>query len=109
MTELCKLNECNPENLKLLKTFEMILVSNGKTQRSIEAFCKDELPLFFRFIKNKAIQDVTHHDISDFLYYCLKERKNGAQALNRKRTALNSFFTHLIKKDQFDKVLTVNY
>jgi len=99
---LCKLEECNPANLELLKTYEMIMISNGKTERSIEAFCKHEVPLFFRYIKDKSVHDITHHDVSDFLYYCLKERKNGAAALNRKRTALNSFFSQLIRKDHLD-------
>jgi len=98
-TQLCRLEECNPENLLLLKKYEMIMQNKQATKRSIEAFVKFDIPLFLRFIKDKHVADVTSKDIEEFFFYCQTERNNGAEALCRKYTSLNSFYTQLIRKE----------
>ena len=95
---LCELEDCNKENLLLLKRFEMIMANNGNTERSIEAFIKYEIPLFLKFIKDKPLTEIESLDVENFLFYCRSERKNTATTICRKYTALNSFFKHLIKK-----------
>lgn len=98
-TKLCKLEECNLDNLKLLERYRAIMINKGSTQRSIDAFCDQDLSLLLRYLGNKSLNDITHMDIENFLYYCQIERKNGSEALNRKYTSMNSFFTQLIKRD----------
>jgi len=101
-TQLCKLEECNPENIKLLKRYEMIMKNKQATARSIEAFVKFDIPIFLRFIKDKHVADVTSKDIEEFFFYCQSERNNGSEALSRKYTSLNSFYNQLIRKDYID-------
>lgn len=102
ITTLCKLEECNSENLKLLKRYEMIMKNRGITDESIKGICKVDIPLFLRFINPKPLSEVTNIDIEDFLFYCQEERKNQPQSLNRKYTSLNSFFKQLIKRNYLD-------
>lgn len=101
-TQLCKLEECNSENLKLLKRYEMIMRNKGCTEASIRGFCHDDIPLFLRYIKDKHLSEVTNRDIEDFIYYCQTERKNGSEAINRKYTSLNSLYKQLIRKEYLD-------
>jgi len=100
--ELCKLEECNKDNLKHLSRYETICRNKGLTDRSIEAFCKGDIPLYLRYIKDKPLEQTSHIDIEDFFDYCTKERKNGDAALDRKYVALNSFFKAMIKKEYLD-------
>lgn len=69
---------------------------------SIKAICEIDIPLFLRFIGEKLLKEITHHDLEDFLFYCQNERNNGSAALGRKQTSLNSFFTTLIRKEYLD-------
>lgn len=88
----------NKDNLNLLKKFKMICTNKGLTEETIKAF-ECDLRVFFRYIGDKSIVDVNHHDIEEFLYYCQVDRKNSSAAINRKFTTLNSFYKSLIKKD----------
>lgn len=104
-TQLCKLNECNPENLFLLEKFRVICkTSKGLTKKSVEAFCNFDIRLFLQFISSKSIKEVNHFDVDDFFQYCAIDRKNGDQALARKYTALNSFYNTLIMKGYLETI-----
>jgi len=100
LTQLCKLEECNQENIKLIGIYQMIMRIDGLTEKSREAFTQ-ELQLFLRYIGQKNLFDINHKIVEGYLFYCLDERKNKAAALNRKYTALNSFFEKMIRKDYF--------
>lgn len=96
------LTEVSKENQKFLDKYLSICeTSKGLTKKTIKGFSYD-IRLFLRFIGNKPLSEVAHHDCEDFMVYCHKERKNGSQALNRKFTALNGFFKELIRKDYID-------
>lgn len=94
-------DKINSNNKKLLDRYLMICKSKGLTEKTIQAF-KWDLNLFFRYLGDKNIKDVTHFDCEDFLFYCQEERKNGDQAIARKFTTLNNFFKTIIKKDYVD-------
>lgn len=102
MTTLFELKECNKENIKLLDRYKMLCKNKGLTYMSIKAICEIDIPLFLRFIGEKLLKEITHHDLEDFLFYCQNERNNGSAALGRKQTSLNSFFTTLIRKEYLD-------
>lgn len=98
MTELCKIEECNEENIKLLDRYNLIIKNKGLTEKSIVAINID-LKLFMRFLKDKYFNDTTHRDVEDFLFYCQGERKNTSPTLGRKFTSLNSFYNTMLKKE----------
>lgn len=76
----------------------MVCKNKGLTEETIKAF-ECDLKLFFRYIGDKSIDEISHHDIEEFLFYCQEERDNSIQAINRKFTSLNSFYKTLIKKE----------
>jgi integrase/recombinase XerD len=88
----------NKDNLRLLKRYEMICTNKGLTKETIKAF-KYDLLLFFRYIGDKSVEEISHHEIEEFFYMCQEERNNSSQALNRKFTTLNSFYKSLLKKE----------
>jgi len=88
----------NTENEKLLSKYKMLCRNRGLTRKTIAAF-ECDLSLFFRHMGNKSINEITHHDIDDFFFYCQDSRKNSSQAINRKFTTLNGFFKTMIKKE----------
>jgi integrase/recombinase XerD len=94
--------QIHKKNLELLNKYKMLMMQKGCTARSIESYCKYIIPMFLRFIGNKKLNKVTHHDIEDFIHYCAVEKQNGDAALDGKFIALNSFFKALIKKDYLD-------
>lgn len=96
--DLPKLVECNKDNIKLLNTYKMIMKTKGLTNESQKAF-REELQLFMRYIKDINITEIDHKIVEEYLFYCLEDRKNGASAINRKFTALNTFFETLVRKD----------
>ncbi len=100
--DLARLEDCNKENLQLLKRYEMIMRNRGITEESIKAMCKIDIPLFLRYIKDVDLNKITNMDVEDFLFYCQDERKNQPQSSNRKYASLNSFFKQLIRKDLLD-------
>jgi integrase/recombinase XerD len=93
-----KVNFVNENNLKLLTKYKMVCKNKGLTQETIKAF-ECDLKLFFRYIGNKSVEEISHHDIEEFLFMCQEERNNSSQAINRKFTTLNSFYKTLIKKE----------
>jgi site-specific recombinase XerD len=97
--ELCKLKECNLENLKLLEKFSMLSKNKGNTEESIKGMVGNDLSLFLRYLKNKNIVDIDHKTIEDFLMYCQNERENCTGTLDRKYTSLNVFFNTMILKE----------
>jgi integrase/recombinase XerD len=105
--EIFAMNETNPasdeHNLKLLTKYKMICRNKGLTQKTLDAF-ECDLKLFIRFIGDKSLKEVTHHDVEDFLFYCQEERKNSDQAINRKFTSLNSFYKTMIKKEYINTI-----
>ncbi len=86
-------------NLKLLQRYELICKNKGLTEETIAAFCKYDLPLFLRYIKDIEIKDIDHILVEDFLAYCANERQNSDWALARKYTTINTFFETLYKKE----------
>lgn len=96
--DLPKIEDCNKENIKLLKRYEMIMKNKGLTEESQKAI-KGDLSLFIRFLKDSAFKDITSNIVEDFLFYCQDERKNQNCTIGRKYTTLNSFFNTLIKKE----------
>lgn len=89
----------NKYNLKLLDRYEMICKNKGHTQESLKAIIKVDIPLFLKFIGDKHLEEVTHVEVEDFLFYCMNVRKNGDHALARKRTNVNMFYKTMIMKD----------
>jgi len=85
-------------NEQLVKRYLQLCRSKGLAEKTINAYSHD-LAVFLQYIGGKPLEQVTHIDIENFLFYCQEERKNGAHALNRKRNTLNSFFETLIRKD----------
>ncbi len=85
--------------MRLLRRYELICKNKGLTNESIKAICKSDLPLFFRFIGEKELEEINHIHVEDFFDYCIHERENGDQAIARKYTTLNSFFRTMIKKE----------
>ncbi len=92
----------NKDNLRLLKRYEMICTNKGLTKETIKAF-KCDLLLFFRYIGDKSVEEISHHEVDEFFYMCQEERNNSSQALNRKFTTLNSFYKSLIKKEYLNE------
>lgn len=88
----------NENNLRLLGKYKMVCRNKGLTRRTIEAF-ECDLKVFFRYLGEKPVQETTHHDIEEFLFYCQESRNNSSQAISRKFTTLNGFFKTLIKKE----------
>lgn len=83
-------------NKKLLERYRFICRSKGLTNKSIEAICNNDLRVYLEWLGEKDALQVTHLDIQDFLMYCTVDRKNEAQAVNRKYTNLNMFYKRLI-------------
>ncbi|WP_113675478.1 tyrosine-type recombinase/integrase [Vallitalea guaymasensis] len=83
-------------NKKLLERYRFICRSKGLTNKSIEAICNNDLRVYLEWLGGKDALQVTHLDIQDFLMYCTVDRKNEAQAVNRKYTNLNMFYKRLI-------------
>lgn len=98
--ELCRLEECNKDNLELLKTFQMVMRTKGLTQKTYEGYT-GEINLFLRYLKGTHLFNIDHKTVESYMFYCLEERKNSASAMNRKHTALNSFFESMIQKEYF--------
>lgn len=98
------------KNQKVLEKYVAYCKNKGLTEESIKAIEKNDIPLFLRFISGKKLEDITHHNIGDFLTYCAEERNNQNSTLARKFTVLNSFFKIIIKleyvkmKNPLDKV-----
>lgn len=72
--------------------------SNNITLRSKQAFAWD-LGVFFDYIGNTPIEQVTHIDVDGFFEYCAGTRHNGDEALSRKYNTLNKFFQTMIDKE----------
>ena len=81
----------------------MFCRNKGLTKEAIKAF-ECDLKLFFWFVGNKTIEEITHQDIEKFIFYCQEERSNSNDAINRKFTSLNGFYKTLIKKDYINMV-----
>lgn len=93
----------NESNLNLLGQYKMFCRNKGLTKETIKAF-ECDLKLFFWFVGNKTIEEITHQDIEKFIFYCQEERSNSNDAINRKFTSLNGFYKTLIKKDYINMV-----
>ena len=65
-----------------------------KKQASLENF--DEIPI--RDIPIGFIQEITLHDLYEYLSYTLRERLNNANSRARKVSSLKSFFKYLMNK-----------
>lgn len=92
----------NKDNEKLLKRYEMICKNKGLTKESLKAIINNDLTLFLRYIKDKALGEVTHINIEDFLFHCREIRGNGDASIARKYTSINMFYNTLIRKDYLD-------
>ncbi|WHH58498.1 tyrosine-type recombinase/integrase [Petroclostridium sp. X23] len=96
-------------NSKLIEKYIGLRWTNGLTNKSLKAL-EGELNLFARYLKqhkdNKHFSGIIHTDVEDFLQCCalgrLSGKKNGAEALNRKHAALNTFYSIMIKKEYLD-------
>lgn len=86
-------------NQKILDRYILNCRNKGLTEKSIDAICNNDIKLFLQFIGKKKLRKTTHEDIEMFLMYCLTERKNSNEALNRKFTSLNQFYNTLIKQE----------
>jgi integrase/recombinase XerD len=73
--------------------------NKGITEESQKAILRTDIPLFLRFIKEKFLNQVTVQDVEDFMEYCLIERKNCPETLERKITSIRCFYKTLIRKD----------
>jgi integrase/recombinase XerD len=93
----------NESNLNLLGQYKMFCRNKGLTKETIKAF-ECDLKLFFWFVGNKTIEEITHQDIEKFIFYCQEERSNSNDAINRKFTSLNGFYKTLIKKEYLNIV-----
>ncbi|MCT4620165.1 MAG: site-specific integrase [Marinisporobacter sp.] len=71
--------------------------TKGLTLESIKAIVQNDLRLFLDFVGDKALENVTHLDIQDFLIYCSEDRKNSDETIARKYTSVNMFLNTLIK------------
>ncbi len=65
-----------------------------KNQASLENF--DDIPI--RDISIEFIQEITLHDLYEYLSYTLRERLNNANSRARKVSSLKSFFKYLMNK-----------
>ncbi|MTI47863.1 MAG: hypothetical protein FH761_08480 [Firmicutes bacterium] len=91
------------DNQKILKRYRTYCkTSIGFTKKSLGAIVDNDLRLFIDFIGSKAIDQVTHEDILDFMAYCEEDRGNGDEALSRKFTSLNAFYNRLIRQEIID-------
>ena len=85
-------------NRQLVKRYLQLCKARGLTDKTINGYMHD-LNVFLEFIKDMPLDQVTHIDIENFIFYCQEERGNGAHALNRKRNTLNGLYETLIRKD----------
>ncbi|TCO69479.1 tyrosine-type recombinase/integrase [Marinisporobacter balticus] len=91
------------DNQRTLKRYRMHCKSKGLTPESLKAIIDNDLRLFVSYIGEKALDQVTHIDVQDFMLYCSDDRENGDEALGRKFTSINMFYKTLIKQE----VLTI--
>ena len=92
-TEVVKANQ------KLLDRYIVHCKNKGLTHESIKAICNNDLRVFLKFIGDKKLSKISHHDIGDFLIYCSEERKNGVEAVSRKFSSLSQFFKVLVNQE----------
>lgn len=90
------------QNQKILKMYKLYCKNKGLTTESIKAIIGNDLRLFIDYIEDKPLNEINHLDIQEYLLYCDEERNNGDEALSRKFTSINVFFSTMIKQEILD-------
>lgn len=78
------------------------------TEKTVKGYEWD-LNVFLEYIKDKNLEDITHIDIENFLFYCQDDRNNGNDALIRKYNTLNGMYETLIRKDYIEGIKNPMY
>ena len=77
-------------------------VQKNLASRTIKAY-EHDLKKFFEFLspyleKELTLEEIDHRTVLEFLSYLKLDRKNNARSLNRKISAIKSYFNYLEKE-----------
>lgn len=95
-----KLNQINPDNLKLMQKYEIDMSLRELSPKTIYAY-QNDLEQWLIYILdhqfNQNVIDLTDDDITEFLYFC-KQQGNNVERMKRRMASISAFYKFLRKK-----------
>lgn len=95
-----KLQQLNPESLKLLQKYEVDMSLRELSEKTIYNY-KSDLHQWLCYVIdkqfNQSVLNLTDDDITEFLYFCKTEGNNVAR-MQRRMSSISAFYKFLRKK-----------
>ena len=95
-----KLENINPETMKLWRKYEIDMSLRELSQKTVEGYTNDCQHWFIYIYDNQGnqcITDLDEDDITEFLYFC-KTEGNNSRRMKRRMSSISAFYKFLRKK-----------
>lgn len=95
-----KVKQVNPETLKIYERYKIDMVMRNLSPNTIYHYELD-LQQWFIYVmdhqNNRSVIELTDEDVSEFLYYCMKEG-NHSERIKRRTAAISTLYRFMRKK-----------
>lgn len=95
-----KIKQINPESLKVIERYKIDMVMRNLSEKTQEHYIWDLQQWLIYVLDNqgnKSVFDLTDEDITEFIYFCLKQG-NNAERIKVRIATISAFYKFMRKK-----------
>ena len=95
-----KIKLINPDTIKIFEKYQVDMMMRNLSENTIYHYKLDLIQWFIYVLDkqdNKSVVEFTDDDISEFLYFCMKEG-NHAERIKRRTAAISTLYRYMRKK-----------
>ncbi|MBP5362723.1 MAG: tyrosine-type recombinase/integrase [Ruminococcus sp.] len=95
-----KIKLINPETIKIFEKYQVDMMMRNLSENTIYHYKLDLIQWFIYVLDkqdNKSVVELTDDDISEFLYFCMKEG-NHSERIKRRTAAISTLYRYMRKK-----------
>lgn len=95
-----KIKLINPDTIKIFEKYQVDMMMRNLSENTIYHYKLDLIQWFIYVLDkqdNKSAVELTDDDISEFLYFCMKEG-NHAERIKRRTAAISTLYRYMRKK-----------
>lgn len=95
-----KIKLINPDTIKIFEKYQVDMMMRNLSENTIYHYKLDLIQWFIYVLDkqdNKSVVELTDDDISEFLYFCMKEG-NHAERIKRRTAAISTLYRYMRKK-----------
>lgn len=95
-----KIKLINPDTIKIFEKYQVDMMMRNLSENTIYHYKLDLMQWFIYVLDkqdNKSVVELTDDDISEFLYFCMKEG-NHSERIKRRTAAISTLYRYMRKK-----------